>query len=282
MKKLLTSLLAFSLLLAGCGSSEEENIDKNTGKKQLVVAMDCGSAPYTYLAETQSDHTVAFGKSSFASGFDVMVARDLAKSLKKELVIKKMSSSKFAQALEDGDVDMVMNGMVGDSDDSMTYSSVYYDSSLAIVVRKDDKSAQYTNVKQFKKVNMLGQSGMSSDRVINQIKGVKHQKAKNSIEDMIRALKTSKTDAIVVDNNVADKIIHQNGDLVLVQLAKKKGFKTDKGLVIGFKEGSEEEELYKNVENFIKKMKKETNKTYMDTSSQLSPAWVINLEENKK
>ena len=244
--------------------------------------MVCTCAPFSYTLDVQNENTVAFGKSSNASVFDVMIARDLAKSLKKELVIKKMSSDKFEEALNNGDVDIVINGMVKDDNDNMSYSSVYYESSLAIVVRKDDKSAQYTDIKQFKKTKMMGQSGMAGDRVIDQIKDVKHLDPKTKVEDLIRAVKTAKTDAIVVEANVADKIIHQNGDLSVVPLAKKKDFSTGKGLVIGFKEGSEDEALYKKVETFIKKMKKETKETYMNTASQASPAWVILIEEEKK
>lgn len=280
MKKLLTSLFVVSLLLSGCGNSEEENIDNNTGKEQLIIAMDTNSAPYSYLVDGQNEHTVAFGKSSFASGYDVLIARDLAKSLKKDLVIKRMSSDTFVQALDDGDVDLVMNGLMDDGDTSMSYSSPYMDTTLAIVVRKDDELAKHTQLKQFKKVKMLGQSAMASDRVISQVNDVKHQDSKVRVNDMIIALKTKKSDAIVVEKQMADKIVQQNENLVVVSLDEKKDFKIGKGVVIGFKEGSEDEDLYKKVETFIKKLKNETKESYLKIAVEQSP--ILELESKKE
>ncbi|MEG0526170.1 MAG: transporter substrate-binding domain-containing protein [Longicatena sp.] len=273
MKKLLAVMFACTLLLTGCGSDEEPNISENTGKEQLIVAMDTESAPYNYLSETQNDNTIAFGKSYFASGYDVLVARDLAKSLKKELVIKKMSSAKFEEALDSGEVDIVINGLLKeDENDNVTYSSAYGESGLSIVVSKDDKSAAFTDIKQFKKLKVSAQTGMASDRVIDQIKDVKHQEPKANTAELLKALKDKKTDAIVLDNATAALVAKQNSDVSIVSL--KKGFKVSKSLVMAMEEDSKDSELYKGVESFLKKLKKETKEEYMNIANNAAPAFL--------
>ena len=74
MKKLVMVFMVGAMLLTACGK-EEPKVDQNTGKQQLVVAMDMNSAPYSYESATQSDDTIAYGKSGYAKGYDVWLAK---------------------------------------------------------------------------------------------------------------------------------------------------------------------------------------------------------------
>lgn len=272
MKKIMVCMLASLLLLAGCGSSEKENIDKNTGKKQLIVAMDCGSAPYSYLADNQNDHTVAFGESLYASGYDVLVARDLAKALNRELVIKKMSYDKFADALAAKDVDMFMGGLLKDNtNEDLSYSTAYQDTTLTMIVQKDGKFADKEELSQFKNAKVQGLANTYYDTAIDQIKGVKHQKAQKSYADMIKALNEKKIDAFTVNQQTAEAIVKQHSNLKIVTFKEKKGFKNGTGIVIATEKDSE---LLKDINKNLKKLKDEKKKEYMELAISSTPAFL--------
>ncbi len=48
-KKLVTAAFAMTLLLTGCGSSDDDkNVSKNTGKETFTVGMECNYAPFNW------------------------------------------------------------------------------------------------------------------------------------------------------------------------------------------------------------------------------------------
>lgn len=280
MKKILAGMFVCMLLLAGCGSSDDDKkIDKITGKEQLIVAMDCASAPYTYLVENQNDHTVAFGESLYASGYDVLVARDLAKSLNKELVIKKMTMERAEKALENDEIDIIMGGLLKDSSkEDLDYTSVYYETGVSLIVRKDDKKAAASELKEFKNTKIAGVKGSYGNKVISQIKGVKKQKAKDSYSDLIKAMNDKKLDGMIAETETAKLVTAQNPGLVIVNFKEGKGFKTEKGVVMAVKKDNE---LKDGINKFIKKLKDDKKKEYMDTAKAASPA-ILKAEEPEK
>lgn len=277
MKKLVMVFMVGAMLLTACGK-EEPKVDQNTGKQQLVVAMDMNSAPYSYESATQSDDTVAYGKSGYAKGYDVWLARDLAADLKRELVIKKMDTKEFETALDEDRVDLVMGALFDNSEeDDLVYSDVYFESGICLLTRKDDKSSSYTKLAQFKKAKVASLGGTFFDSAIEQIKGVKHEDARDSYAQLIADLKAKKLDAFVAESKIAEQIVKQNSDLAIVSFAPKQGFQSGKGVVIG----SDDEELMEKVNRFIKKQKAEVRSENMQKASAVVPSFVPE-ETNEK
>ena len=265
MKKLVMVFMVGAMLLTACGK-EEPKVDQNTGKQQLVVAMDMNSAPYSYESATQSDDTVAYGKSGYAKGYDVWLARDLAADLKRELVIKKMDTKEFEMALDEGRVDLVMGALFDNSEeDDLVYSDVYFESS------------SYSKLSQFKKAKVASLGGTFFDSAIEQIKGVKHEDARDSYAQLISDLKAKKLDAFVAESKIAEQIVKQNPDLAIVSFAPKQGFQSGKGVVIG----GDDEELMEKVNRFIKKQKAEVRSENMQKASASVPSFMTE-ETNEK
>mgnify|MGYP002573435964 CR=1 FL=1 len=74
---------AMVLTLAGCGGSEQPEEDST-----FVVGMECAYAPFNWQSSNQTDSSVLLESGGYADGYDVMIAKNIADQLGKELVIK--------------------------------------------------------------------------------------------------------------------------------------------------------------------------------------------------
>ena len=68
-------------MLGGCGSSNERD-------NQFVVGMEVGYAPFNWQTNEETETSVSLGGAGYADGYDVMIAKNIADQLGKELVIK--------------------------------------------------------------------------------------------------------------------------------------------------------------------------------------------------
>ena len=87
MKKLLLTLaVALTACLTGCGSTSVEPAAK---EDQFVVGMECAYAPFNWTESTPTayNHPID-GTSLYCDGYDVQMAKAIASSLGKVLVVK--------------------------------------------------------------------------------------------------------------------------------------------------------------------------------------------------
>ena len=80
-KNLLKGLLtvAIGLGLAACGSKSSSN--------QLVVGMEAGYPPFNWTQQTDANGAVKIqGTNDYAGGYDVEIAKRVAKKLNKEII----------------------------------------------------------------------------------------------------------------------------------------------------------------------------------------------------
>ena len=83
-KKLMASAMVCAFALTGCGSNTATTSeDKDT----FVVGMECGYAPFNWQTSEKTDTSVKLGKSGYADGYDVQIAKKIAKKLGKKVIL---------------------------------------------------------------------------------------------------------------------------------------------------------------------------------------------------
>ena len=98
-------LLFFALLAIPTHTSQAAD---NTFK----VGMEAGYPPFNWTQTDSSNGAVQIqGSSSYAGGYDVQMAKKVAKSLGKKLVVVKTSWDGLAPALTSGKIDAIIAGM---------------------------------------------------------------------------------------------------------------------------------------------------------------------------
>ncbi|SUO62354.1 amino acid ABC transporter permease [Streptococcus pyogenes] len=91
------------------------------------------------------------GTSQYANGYDVQVAKKIAKAMNKELLVVKTSWTGLIPALTSGKIDMIAAGMSPTKErrNEISFSNSYYTSQPVLVVTANGKYADATSLKDF-------------------------------------------------------------------------------------------------------------------------------------
>ena len=139
------------------------------------------------------------GSAEYAGGYDVEIAKKIAKDLGKELVIAKTEWDGLVPALTSGKVDAIIAGMspTAKRKETIDFSDNYYKSDLVMVVKKGGKYDAATSIQDFKGAKITAQLNTFHYSVIDQIKGVSKETAMDNFPTMRVALQSGMIDGYV-------------------------------------------------------------------------------------
>ena len=244
-----TLALTFTLSLAGCGGQKQEQQAQQAQQGEaessvLKVGMECGYAPFNWTQLDDSNGAVPIqGDSTFANGYDVQIAKKVAESMGKELVIVRTEWDGLVPAVQSGVLDMIIAGMspTEKRKESIDFSDNYYTSDLVIVVRSDSDLVNATSIQDFAGKKITAQLNTFHDTVIDQIEGVQHHTAMTDFPAMRVALQSGVIDGYVSERPEGISASMANSDFTYVAFEADKGFKyelNDVAIAAGLKKGS--------------------------------------------
>ena len=139
------SILALSIAYVGCSrESSESTLDKDT----LVVGMDDAFAPMGFKDE-----------SGEITGFDVDLAKELAKRLDKEIVFQPIDWTMKESELKSGNIDLIWNGYtITDERKNKVDFSVPYLKNKQVIVTLSDSNINSKSDLSNKKVGAQSES----------------------------------------------------------------------------------------------------------------------------
>jgi len=186
-------LSAVILLTTGVLTASAEDATTAVNKK-LILGTSAEFAPYEF-------HKRIDGKDQIV-GFDISIAREIAKDMGAELVIEDMGFDSLLSALQSGRVDMVISGMTPTEErrQSIDFSDNYYMARQAMIVRAEDKD-KFTTMKDFENEKIGVQKGSIQEEIGMTISGAQLTSI-DKIPDIILQLKTKRVNAIIVEDTV--------------------------------------------------------------------------------
>jgi polar amino acid transport system substrate-binding protein len=221
----------------------ETQLDKIKKAGKIVMGTSADFPPY-------ESHKLVNGKDEIV-GFDIEIAKEIAKDLGVELEIKDMKFDGLLAALDTGNVDMVVAGMTPTEErkKQVDFSNVYYRAVQTILVRAEDK-ATYTTIESLKGKKVGVQKGSLQEKIATeQLKDVQI-KAIGKVSDLVLELKNKKVDVVLTEGAVGTAYVSKHSDLAVGDLT----FKTDEdGSAIALKKGSTElqAEINKTIDKLI-------------------------------
>ncbi|MCH4176661.1 MAG: ABC transporter permease subunit [Streptococcaceae bacterium] len=210
------------------------------------VGMEAGYPPFNWTQENNSNGAVKIeGSNQYANGYDVQVAKNIAKKLNKNLIIVKTKWDGLVPALTSGKIDAIIAGMSPTEERKQTidFSDNYYTSHLVIVTNKDSKYANAESLEDFKNAKITAQQGTFHYTVIDQIPDVDKQMASTDFSAMRVALQSGVIDGYIAERPEGITAEQANPSFKMVEFADDKGFKTssdDTAVAIGMRKGSED------------------------------------------
>ncbi len=267
-KGLLKKMIAFVAVSAiaisaiGCGSSSKTegektegaaveqkadggNLDDIKSKGKLVVGTSADYPPYEF-------HAMTDGKDEIV-GFDIDIAKEVAKDLGVELEIKDMDFDGLLVALQAGKVDMVFAGMTPTDErkENADFSDIYYTATHRFILRSGEEGSvkSFDDLKD-KKIGV--QKGSIQEGIAKDNFDAANIKSLAKVTDLVLDLKNKKVDAILIEEGVAKINCDKNSDIAISDFVVKD---EDGGAAIALKKGSTE--LQTEVNKTISKLKEE-------------------------
>lgn len=194
----------------------------------LRVGMEAAYAPFNWTQEDDSNGAVPIeGTNQFANGYDVQIAKKIATSMGKKLLVVKTKWEGLVPALTSGKIDMIIAGMspTEERKKEIAFSDSYYTSIPTLVVRSDSKYATATSLTDFEKAKITAQQGVYLYDLIDQIEGANKQTAMGDFSQIRQALEAGIIDAYVSERPEGRTAEAANKAFKMVDL--KNGFETN-------------------------------------------------------
>lgn len=251
-------------ILGGCTSGSQDT---------FKVGLEAGYAPFNWTQIDDSNGAVPIeGSKEFAGGYDVEIAKRIADSLGKELVIVKTAWEGLVPSIDSGVVDAIIAGMspTEERKESIDFSDNYYKSDLVMVVKKGGEYEGATKLSDFRGARVTAQLSTFHYSVIDQIDGVEKDVAMSDFPAMRVALESGIIDAYVSERPEGVSASSANENFHMVELED--GFETsddDTAVAVGLKKGSE---LIEEINAAINKITDEERQQIMDDAIINQPA----------
>nr|WP_276563020.1 ABC transporter substrate-binding protein/permease [Paenibacillus anseongense] len=197
----------------------------------LVLLLTGFPVQTTYGAGSQSENTLVLGTSAeFAPyefhktingkdqivGFDIDIAREIAKDMGAKLIIEDMSFDALLPALQSSRVDLVISGMTPTDErrQSIDFSDNYYQSKQVLMVRTEDKE-RYKSMDSLKGDKIGAQKGSVQEEIARSVQEAVITSL-DRIPDLVLQLQTKRINAVILEDTVAVGYL-QNSALTLAE-----------------------------------------------------------------
>ena len=221
MKKLFLSL--FALMLLSFGFANRAQADE-----YLRIGMEAAYAPFNWTQDDDKNGAVKIeGTNQYANGYDVQIAKQVAKALGKKPVVVKTSWNGLIPALTSGKLDMIVAGMspTAERKKEIAFSNSYYTSEPVVLVNKDGAYANAKTLKDFKGAKITSQQGVYLYNLISQLTGAKQETAMGDFAQMRQALESGVIDGYISERPEALTAESANSKFKMIQF--KKGFEVN-------------------------------------------------------
>ncbi len=275
MKKFSLGLLVLLVfILVSCGGTKKTEAKKEESKV-LRVGMECGYAPFNWFQSDDSKGAVKNATNGYCGGYDVEIAKLVAKGLGKDLQIVQTDwDGLLGPALGADKVDIVIAGMspTEERKANLDFTDSYYKSDLVVVVTKDGKYANAKTLNDFKDAKITAQLNTLHYTVIEQLIGAKKVTAMENFPAMIVALNSKKIDGYISERPGAMAAELSNPNLKYISFPEGQGFKyatNEVDVAIAVKKNSPE--LVSKINEILKGISPEQRKQIMEDAVKNQP-----------
>ncbi len=210
---IMTTFIAIGLL-AGCGS-------KKPTERVLRFGTEPTFAPFEFQKEGGKEYT----------GFDMDLAQAIGKKIGAKVEIVSMGFDGLIPALNAGNIDAIAAGMsiTPERAKNVEFSVPYYQSGLAVMVQKDNKTIKgIENLKGKKIAVQIGTTGAMEAHKISQAEIVEF----NTNTEAALELKNGGVDAVINDLPVVAYFLHQGGGSAYAKIVGKTVSAEDYGIAV--------------------------------------------------
>lgn len=249
---ILSGVLAIALI-AGCGSSNSGTEKKADAAKILKIATNATYVPFEF-----KDKDAKGGDEDY-KGLEIDMIREVAKRIGRPTKMENIPFNGIIPAIQSGEAEIAATGMTMTKEraQKVSFAAPFYESKLAIVVKKGSPIKSAADLKDKEVAVMVGTTGAKYGTA----HGMKIKQFDNSSEALLE-LQVGNAPAAIVDKPVAEYYAALEGkgkgkvDVITIADSKSE--------LLGFVMKKENKELQQQVNKALADMKKDGtyNKIY--------------------
>lgn len=218
----LTLVLLMAFAFAGCGSTNDkkpaaapadDSLSKIKAKGRLVVGINAEFAPFEF-------HTMINGKDTIV-GFDIDLAKDIAKDMGVELELKELAFDALLTTLQTGQVDVIISGLSATEERRKTvdFSEPYYRGGQSLLTTSQNvgKFNSFADLKD-RKIGI--QLSSLQDRLMTSLLPDGKYTKIESMNTLFLSLKSNQIEGIVTATVVAEMAVAANPEFVIATNVK--------------------------------------------------------------
>lgn len=260
-RKLTTWMLLCMVVLLSFGSIAGAEGEKKT----VILGTSADYMPYEFHKTIDGVDTIV--------GFDIEIAKEIAKDMGAELVIKDTSFDALLPELTSGRVDFVISGMnpTEERRKSIDFSIPYYRAEQAIIVRKGDES-KYNTVEGLEGATFGVQKSSIQEQIAKKIPN-SNVISLDKIPDLLLQLETERVDVVIAEYPIAKA--NMNEETMVITEAKPTSENDE--YAVGVKKGNEE--LLNSINTTLERLTKDDQiQKFVDEAGDLAAGRVSEKE----
>ncbi len=197
LSKLIIALIISLIALTGCAEKKEA----------IVMGTNAAFPPFEFIGGESGDEVV---------GFDVEIAKEIAKDLGVELRIEDMEFDTLLTALNADKIDFVIAGMTINPKraESVNFSEPYYEATQAVIVQKGQDVIKVIDDLKDKKMSV--QLGTTGNDMASKYTSEGNISAFNTGFEAVMELKNGKVDCLIIDQQPAMNFVNKNPELEII------------------------------------------------------------------
>lgn len=208
-------------------ANEKSKLDEIKNKGKIVLGTSADYPPYEFHKEINGKDEIV--------GFDIEIAKEIAKDLGVELEIKDMKFEGLLAALVADNIDFIIAGMVPTQErmEAVDFSIPYYQAEQKMLIRAEDKD-KYKTPEDFKGKTVGAQISTIQEEIVLTRMPDSEYKGLSKITDLVLELKNKKIEGIVLVAPVAEAYAKQNEDLIVPDIS----FGKEDGVAVAVNKGN--------------------------------------------
>ena len=196
----------------------------------LRVGTDCDYPPQSWEEDVSTNSNVPLlnKAGSYAEGYDIQIAKLVAKELGAKLEVRKIAWQDLLHALNRREIDAIFSGVLDTaSRREQVAFTVPYEVRKAEYVMLIHSKSRYTvrrSIGDFAGAVIVAQSGTTFETAIDQIPGAVHAPSVNTTREMLDKVISGEADGAIVDIDAGRSCERTYPNIKMIRFAEGKGF----------------------------------------------------------
>lgn len=146
-----------ALTLVACSKGKEFDFEQG----YITIGLEADYLPFNWYETTANDYNHPLVGGGFVAGYDVEIAKLIAKGLGLELRIKQIAWDSLNPSLNSNDIDLIIAGMSPTAERKLTidFTENYYTSNHVVVVKKGGNFTNLETLEDLSSARGQGQKG---------------------------------------------------------------------------------------------------------------------------